>query len=223
MFTFGQRNKPLVITACLLVIVVSLVFIIRRCRSSTAASQIGLDVDTIVGETLADETARLLGNKGRIVLVALDTTQGEIPPAQRQLAGFHSALGKHPDLTVVATEVIGPDPVHVLADGEFGIPRDKFLELLDKHAGTDAIVSFVGAPKFTDRDVVQFSRGHTKIVAGYGLGYQGAGLEMLLARAIVQVALVPNPNPPPVTDTRKRTAREWFEMGYQVVTAPAKP
>ena len=221
MFTVSQRNRPLVVTVCLLVIAVSLVCIIRRCHPSSAPSQIGLDVDAILGATLANETAKLLGGKGRILIVALDTTQGAIPPAQRQLAGFQNALTKHPGLTVVATGVVEPDPVKVLADGEFGIPAEKFRELLGKYAGADAIVSFVGAPKLTDREAGQLSHGLPRIVASYGLGYQGPELEMLLARGIVQVALVPNPSPPPITDTKMRPAREWFELGYQVLTAPA--
>src|SRR6266446_7069436 len=106
-----------------------------------------------VGEVMAQETARVIGNKGRIVLVTIPTHhEAELAT---QLGAFRRALQKLGPIEIKEDELDPKDqPKYGVGSGLSG---RRFVRLVNKNKTADAIVSFVGAPKLADEDIAQLT------------------------------------------------------------------
>ena len=85
-----------------------------------------------------------------------------------------------------------------------------------KGADVDAIVSFVGAPNLSDADFTELEKTKLpKFVAECG---SAAKLKKLFDKKVLQVAIVSRYQFPAPNRQDPKTAREWFEKRYQIVT-----
>lgn len=105
-----------------------------------------------IGIRAAEETAKLLGQKGRVVVIA-----GELdsPVIGAEVKAFQKALRKQPGLSIVAVETVAIDPLR----------PPEFVALFQKHAGVDAVVSFYGFPEFSPSQLAQLPTPLPKVVA----------------------------------------------------------
>ena len=221
MFGINDKNRRLIMVASLLVISGALFFIVHNVNQQSATNEIGSNMQTIVGETCARELIRLMGEEGRIAVLTLDTSEQKIVPATCALNGFLNAIKKHPHLKVVTTEKLAADPLTMMNSSSFGIPVETFHHIVTSDPELDAIVSFVGAPKLTAGQMSQMIAGQRrpKVIVVSSLGYCGPWVKPLLKAGFIQAAIMPNPTPVNIMDSRQRTAREWYEMLFAVVTA----
>jgi hypothetical protein len=164
-----------------------------------------------LGEVAASESANLLGNSGQIVILVSETDKDSSTALGIAFKAFTEAL-KNTGLKVVATETIRL-PELVLS-GTDPVPADRFLELVSKHAAVDALISFVGVPRLSAAQITQLPPQRPKIVVAAVFNPPS---KMLFAQGVVHLAILPRRATTPA-EKPPRTAREWFEANYQVVT-----
>lgn len=217
MFAIQRQHRTLAAVISLLLIAAGSYSIYRHIRSRGHTGTVGGEVNAIIGATAAEEITKLLGTSGKIIIITLDTSRSPMPPIEEQVAGFRQALATRGQFTVLTTEKLEPNP-SLMDPGQYGLPADWFDGCLKKHPEADAIVSFVGAPKFTAQDIARRRVDLPRIVAVWGMGVLGPNLRALFASDIVQAGILPSPTPKPILDTRTRTPREWYEMVFMVAT-----
>ena len=113
---------------------------------------INLDPYEAVGIRAAEQTATLLGRKGRILVIAAEL---DSPVIGAEVKQFQKTLRKDSGLSVVAVETVMADPLRPA----------QFIELLNKYTGVDAVVSFYGFPEFSDAELARLPQPLPKIVA----------------------------------------------------------
>ncbi len=213
-----EKKKPLVTVVAVLAIVASLTWIyMTQCQSNTP--KVNLNPFLAVGQVMAEETAKLLDNKGEVVIVAMDTKKMKIPHVEAQLKTFNDTLKKQGGVTVMATESLSAEALGMVGP-EMGLSSDNFFKVLEKYPNASAIVSFVGAPMLKDDEIARLPANTPKIVA---FSAMGMGLKKLFEENVIQVAIVPNFEAKPGPQKKPETLREWFDQYYKVVTKEAAP
>ncbi len=162
-----------------------------------------------IGQKVADETARLLNNSGRIVVIGFDY-KGQPDQVVTETDAFLKAIKKR-GIAVAGVEL--QDPV-ALAQGQKFLPGDIYLSLVKKYPSVDAFVSFVGPPQLSRNQVAELGSKMPKCVAVSLFSFAG---KRLFRDGVIQVAMLPRfeplgPNvPPPKSDA------EWFDQNFQIV------
>jgi hypothetical protein len=190
----------------MLVISASAVSLLVTQRRSNG--RIDLAVFAVVGEVVARETAKLLGDQGRLVLVIPNISKTSQSPVASQCRSFERELRKIGSMEIVAREVISFPTAMVGA----GIPADEYRKLVEKYPHVDAFVSFVGAPP---GDTPRRNRG-PRFVAVCSMP---VGLEAAIKDGVVQLAVAPRLGGAIAPEKEPRSALQWFEMHYQIITA----
>lgn len=163
---------------------------------------------------LAEQTAKLLSQRGRVVLIHRDPQLA--PVAQADVDNFRRHLAPAVGVIVAGTVWVGPEALT-------GVPADAYLDAITKHGDVDAIVSFVGLPELNDTDLARVPKNPPRLVA-LALGRTEA--VSLFQAGILHVLVLPRV-PLPATDPRRlKTAQELFDYFYEIVvpeTAGATP
>lgn len=140
------RNKPFIILGCLIAILVSLVSLLKT--SCSRGPHYNPTVDRCLGETMAQETGKLLGGQGDIIVFSLDAGEFQNEASGAQMKGFRDGLRKHGGIEIRAIE----GPTTPEAFGRMmaleGVPEDIFMDAVARHPQAKAIVSFLGVPRF---------------------------------------------------------------------------
>lgn len=160
-----------------------------------------------VGLVTAEETAKLLGDRGLIVIIVRDPGAQPSPVQEQLLTGFRDTLQHKPALSVVATERIRP--------GETSWPAATLFQILRQYPTADAVVSFVGPPVVEQRDLPKLRARRAKLVVVGGV------LEFnrrLFEQKVVDLAITERLQPPTSHPGEPRTARDWFDRTFQVLT-----
>ncbi len=202
-------KRPLLALISILVIIASGVSIYLSQRQPTP--RVNLKPFEGIGLVGAEEVAKSLGGKGRIVVVAYDV---KAAPVEVPVTSFLAELPKHGSITVTAVERLAMNPGDIPMH-DMGLEGERFLELLKKHADVDAIVSFVGGPHFKDQDYRQVPAKRPKFLS---LGGFSPFTRDQLELGVVNLAIVPRFDPPAAASREPQTPREWFDRFYTVVT-----
>ena len=203
----GQRTKLILFAiVAILVAFISLFFTVGNRPSSASIAPFAA-----LGEVTAEETAKLLDNKGSIVIVTRDTSQQADPELEAQLKAFQRTVRQR-GLTLAATEA-----ARVEADfTDDGLLRsDFFLNLLPKYPDATAIVSFVGPPSLNAQQIRALPQKIPKIIAVSLTGTP----RRLLQSNVIQVAIVARTGAAPQLGKKPASTRETFDQYFQVVTA----
>lgn len=184
------------------------------------SERISLDTYEVLGVVAAEETAKLLDNKGKVVVVVRDTGADKNPSVEAELKAFQQAVKKHANLSLVV-ERIPVTPTLMMSTGG-GLPPDQLFKLIERNAKVNAVVLFFGFPQLTDAELVALKKTEVKtvVVSSFRPGYQ-----RLMERQAIHLAIVPRPDaPPPATETPK-SVRERFDQEYVIMTgkAPLSP
>jgi hypothetical protein len=172
-----------------------------------------------LGVGMAEQTARVLGNKGRIVVIAFDPRQAGGAPLAGRLQAFTDALKTHGEIAVVATEFVRPYEF-ALTDMETALNADLFLQVLADHRSLDAVVSFVGAPALTAAELSRITPPVPRLIVSAPFS-SSSHLRALVAQNLIQVGIVPRDDVPAASGHDLVTPQEWFDYLYQVITPAA--
>jgi len=161
---------------------------------------------------LAEQTAQLIGNKGKIVTIAIETK--EWPELKTQVESFNKKLATLGKFEVRDHEMDTKDqPKYGVGTGLSG---RRYIRTVKKNENADVFVSFIGAPKLDEAERTELETGKKpKLIAeSRGTDY----LPNLFKHELIQVAVVSlyhNPTPAP---EKPQSPAEWFVSRYQIVT-----
>ena len=80
------------------------------------SEKVNVDTYEVLGAVTAEETAKLLGNKGQVLVMARDAGADKNPSVEAELKAFRRTLKKHPGLGAV-TEKVQVTPMLLMATG----------------------------------------------------------------------------------------------------------
>ena len=167
-----------------------------------------------LGEVAAKATSRLLGDKGKIVLLVSEADNNASTALGMAVQTFNDTLKHAGGVQVTATETIKPAAAIPVSGAEPLTPA-KLAELLAKHVTADALVSFVGVPRLTLEQMRQLPQPRPKVVAVVTFN---PPTKAMFAQGVLHLAVLAEP----VADAAKRTPAttlEWFDANYRLVTA----
>jgi len=177
------------------------------------SEKVNVDTYEVLGAVTAEETAKLLGNKGQVLVMARDAGADKNPSVEAELKAFRRTLKKHPGLGVV-TEKVQVTPMLMMATGG-GVPPEQLFKALETHANVGAVVLFFAFPQLADSELEALEKSGVKIVVVSSLR---PGYQRLLERRAIHLAIVPRPDAAPPGAQAARTLRERFDQEYLVIT-----
>lgn len=170
------------------------------------------DLHRGVGAALAERTRAVVGPKGRILVVLLES--GDSSAIDVQWKAFRSTIEGTPGIAIVDRERISAEGKSKYGPGT-GLSASRLARLVAKHRDLDAIVSFVGLPDLDSKELAELGDGGPKLIA-YARSAKRVG--PWLAAKRVEAAAVPRFQfPAPVSDT-PRSPSEWFDLRCQWIT-----
>lgn len=181
-----KRKKQMIATAATVAIVISFLSISLTMCPERPSRQTEPIKQT--GQRIAEETCRLLGNQGSVVVVTLDSD-----PLDVQLKAFRKTIAAHKAVRIQAVQRARESD---LARGVWGIglSAEYFLKLLAGHSSADALVSLVGPPIIPDEKLAELPPNRPRVVVFAPLA---AGVRHLIARGVITLAIVPDAPAPP--------------------------
>src|SRR2546426_2270140 len=177
-----------------------------------AAPKINVPLHQAVGRVMAEETAKLVDNRGKIVVIAIETAKD--PELKVQLEEFEKTLKKFSRITVAETYMLETENRAKYGTGS-GLSARRLIRIVNKNTTADALVSFVGAPELKDEEIGQL-QARPKFIAE---SRSVAKLENLFAKRLLQVAIVCRFQFPAPVEGNPGTLRQWFDKRFQIVTA----
>ena len=175
--------------------------------------KVDLDPYEVLGTVTAEETAKLLGDKGKVLVIVRDTGPDRNPSTEAELRAFQQALKKRAGLSV-EVERFRVTPMLMMATGG-ALPADELFKALERHANTGAVVLFLGFPLLADPEIDALRQAGIKSVVVSALR---PGYKRLLERQAINVAIVPRPDAPAPGGPAPRTVRERFDQQYRILT-----
>ena len=175
--------------------------------------KLNLDPYQVLGAVTAEETAKLLADKGLVLVTARDTGADKNPSVEAELNAFQQTLKKHPGLRLV-TERVQVTPMLMMATGG-SVPPNQLFKVLQTHANLGALVLFFGFPALADPELeaVEKSGVKTVVVSSFHPDYK-----RLLERRAIHLAIVPRQEALQPDSQASRTLRERFDQDYVIVT-----
>ena len=185
---------------------------------TSRSRDIDLNPYQVLGTVVAEETAKLLGNQGQVLVIANDA---KIASLEAELDALSQTLKKSAGVSVLPTDRVKLTP-SMMAMLSGAVPPDELTRTVQSHPNLGAVVLFFSFPALADQDLDALKRSGVKfvVVSGYHPRYQG-----LLERQAIHLAIVPRPRSeaPPAATRKPGTLRERFDQEYLVLTpgAPA--
>jgi len=211
-FKSDEVKRPLLVLVSVIVIVASLISIYLTFRTPTA--KFNRKPFEGIGQVVAEQTAKLLKERGEIVVVVMKFDNKHMNALTAPPEAFRAALKSYPGIRIRTTESVSAQPQAMIGPGT-SLSADQFIALLEKHATADALVSFVGVPLFQPADWDKIPRRRPKVIEA---GSYSPQIREFLERQIVQVSIQPRFKSFQETN-EPVTPREWFDRYYMVVTA----
>jgi len=168
----------------------------------------------VLGAQAAAETAKVLKNSGRIILV--DATFGDYrilaPINAAQIKSFQKRL-RQTSLKVAAIDKVALAPPSMGRDGIF-MKSGEIAQVLARWPDADALVLFVGlaGPGELKRDKLPAQSPKLIVIGNYERYYK-----TLLGEGTIQLAIVPRA-PTESESPQPIDPRAWFERNYLVET-----
>jgi hypothetical protein len=203
-----QAKDVIVATLAICAAAVGLYFV-----AGGRSQKINLDTYDVVGAVTAEETAKLLGDKGQVLILTRDLGPVKDPSLEAQLEAFQRTLKKQRGMSVVVEKIQIP-PMQMMALGG-GVPPDRLFKAVQAHPSLGAVVLFFGFPQLADPEIETLKKTGVKVVVVSSLR---PGYKRLLERQALHLAIVPRPEPPPPGAPAARTVRERFDQDNIVLT-----
>ena len=203
-----KPKNVLLATGSILVIIASSLWIyfheFKAAKHSVALHQ-------RVGQVLAEQTVNLIGKKGRVVTISIDSK--EWPELKTQIQAFRQTLKKLGDYEVRDYELDTKDqPKYGVGSGLSG---RRYVRTVKKCEKANVFVSFIGAPKLTKEDLAELTRKPRFIAESRS----GDNLPALFENKLIDVAVVSRFDFPAPGPEKPKTPQELFTKRYQILTA----
>ena len=216
-------NKRTTITTLVLVAIIGVVATLWFKRGSTS----NLKQFEALGEVAAQETAKLIGGSGEIVLIVPDFGESKNQTQDAQMSSFLNELKRQKGVTIAGVEKVNlappqsstkPGKLRFFEPTTGGPPLSQpgqLSQLVNTYAQAKAIVAFMDLPPLGDADIPTLKDRGTKlvVVSDYKDGYKA-----LLQAEVLHLAIVPRWEPLPETGKKPRTMKDWFDRSYTVIT-----
>jgi hypothetical protein len=176
------------------------------------SQKINLDPYDVLGAVTAEETAKLLGNRGRVLVMVRGSGANKNPSVEAELKAFQRALKGQKGMTVMI-EKLQVSPMQMMATGG-GVPPEQFLKALETHPELGAVVLFLGFPQLTDSELEVLKKSGVKTVVACALR---PGDQRFIERQAINLAIVPRPDFPPPGAPAPRTLRERFDQEFTII------
>ena len=183
-------------------------------RGQTSTQKFDLNPYHALGAGTAEETAKLLGNTGAVLVISPDTSEFKNAAVDGQLQSFLDTFPKNKAMPIVATVRFKVTPMEAMATGG-AIPRDQFLALLQSHPKAGAVVLFCAFPPLAAQDYDVLKQSGVKVVVASACV---PGYRKLLETQVIHLAIVPQFAPPPPGGEPPQTLRGWFDQDFLVIT-----
>ncbi len=174
------------------------------------ATKFNVGLQRRIGEVLAEQTASVVGKKGKVVTIAIDTK--EWPELKTQLQAFKTSLKKLGDYELREYEMDTKDqPKYGVGSGLSG---RRYVRTVNKNTNASVFVSFIGAPKLSKEEMAELAIKPRFIAESRSVD----NLPKLFEHQLIDVAVVSRfqyPAPPP---EKPGTPQEWFTKRFQAVT-----
>jgi hypothetical protein len=209
-----MNRKALITLVCIFGILGSIVWL---CVSfSSHPPKVDLDPYKALGAVAAQETARLLPQKGSVVIISRDYSSETNVVQDAQLQALEAAL-QQAGFNSVAKETFNVPRLEVFSRAS--IPRERFLEVLQAHPKTAAMVLFAALPQLEPADLDRLKKSGAKIVSI--CGFRPAD-QALLDSGVISLAIVPRTEQAPEAANPDSGVRGVFDAHYTIVP-PGKP
>lgn len=198
------RRKTIIAVVAVVIILGSITFLIQWMRNEP---KVPLEPYIGVGQAMAEQTAKALNSRGRIVVLQAEKqlVTGNIT-LKTQWDAFQKGLK---GIEIQATEGIVRDP----QNPDVGISREQWEAMLAKYAAVDAVVSFVGLPPVDPSRPLKPGTPAPKVVVFMENAFpvkqhfvDGAVTVLIRSRLVAEGNSESTPNTP----------REWFDRYFQV-------
>jgi len=201
--------KPAILAiVCVLLIAGSATWIYR---TQFAAPPFKVQLHRAVGQVMAEQTARLLGNRGKVVVISIEGTQA--PELKVQIEEFQATLKQQGTVQVTKTYYLETEGKTKYGVGS-GLSARRFVRIVNKNLDADAYVSFVGAPELSEEELKELKKTPKLVAESRSVDK----LTKVFQQKIVQAAVVSRFTFPAPVEGKPHTTREWFDKHFQVVT-----
>ena len=164
-----------------------------------------------LGAMLAAEAIQALDSTGRLIVVAREGSEFEVPAAAAQLKSFLDAI-KKAGRTVTVLRSVKVDPLRPVA-----VPPGDFFDLLRQAKDNDVFVSFLGPPSLSDEQVAKLGAKRSKVFAVCPGGLpRRINLRKVFDQKLLTIAVVSRPDAPAVAPPG--TPQSAFEQTFKIIT-----
>ena len=203
----STQKNALLATGSILVIIASALWIYYH---EFKAAKHSVALHERVGQVLAEQTVNLIGKKGHVVIISIDSK--EWPELKTQIGAFRQTLKKLGDYEVRDYELDTKDqPKYGVGSGLSG---RRYVRTVKKSEKADIFVSFIGAPKLSKEDLAELAKKPRFIAESRS----GDNLPGLFENKVIDVAVVSRFQFPAPGPEKPKTPQEWFAKRYQILT-----
>ena len=217
--SLGTKMKRRAIGIAATVVIVGSVgsLVLTECRFSRGPDKRQIfKLQLPLCDVLSRETARLIADKGDIVLVVLNAGEMGSLVAESQAQGFLESIAEHQNIKVLATEKLSTNSRPGQAPEVcMGLPSPLLFSILEKYPHASAIVSFIGSPILTEEEMDQIGEKAPKIAV---VAHFQNGLKNLFDHKVVQLAIVPRSRAQPAPPAAAGSLDEKFNQEYELIT-----
>jgi ABC-type sugar transport system substrate-binding protein len=178
------------------------------------SERVSFDTYDVLGAVTAEETARLLGSQGEVLVLARDTGEFKNPSVEAELEAFRKTMKKHPGMKAVIQRV-PLSPSEMLSTGG-AIPAEQLVTALESHPKVRAVVLFFGFPALAEAEDQALRRRNAKIVVVSSFHSE---YKQLLEGNVIHLAIVPRSDAPTGAVATPHTVRERFDQEFAIITA----
>ncbi len=204
-----MKPNKLIPAIALAAVVVAILFWWSQFSSPT----VNLRPSAAAGDVLAEEVGRLLGGRGTVVLLSRQPPEDGPNANRERIEAFASAMKRRPTVTLAPTEWLPQPPLGTMDLGV--VSPEQILAALEKNPKANAFVIFSGLPPYS-RPLAEKVAARSLILMAV-CGYNADVRRWIESRALA-VAVVPRFDDPPTGTPAPKTAKEWFECEFQMVT-----
>jgi len=166
-----------------------------------------------VGEVMAEQTARVAGKSGKIVVISIPTSG--LPELETQMKAFRKKIWELGDYHLRDYEMDTKDqPKYGVGTGLSG---RRYVRTANKNLDAAVIVSFVGAPSMKAEDIAELEKVPKLVAQARSVDH----LPKLFASNLISVAVASRFNFPAPGPIKPSTPQEHFDKRYQIVTSEA--
>lgn len=181
-------------------------------RTHFAAPKFNVPLHVGLGQAMGEQTALAVTNNGKLVIVTL--APNAFPELAVQLREFKKVISRHRGMTIKEIYELDTDGKPKFGFGS-GLSGRRYVRIVNKNMSAAAIVSFVGAPELSDKELGEMKK--TPILIAECRSAEK--LKQLFDSKAIHTAVVGRfEYPTPIKGT-PRNPIEWVLQRFQIVTA----